>query len=35
MAHNLVHLARILRAHPIPAEGNTFEEEEEHQPHGG
>ena len=23
MAHNLVHLARQLRAHPIPAEGNT------------
>jgi multimeric flavodoxin WrbA len=23
MAHNLVHFARILRHHPIPAEGNT------------
>jgi len=23
MAHNLVHLARLLREHPIPAEGNT------------
>jgi len=23
MAHNVVHLARILKAHPIPAEGNT------------
>lgn len=23
MAHNLVHLARILKANPIPAEGNT------------
>jgi multimeric flavodoxin WrbA len=32
MAHNLVHMARILRAHPIPAEGNTFDEEVEHQP---
>lgn len=35
MAHNLVHLARILRAHPIPAEGNTFAEDEEHHPHLG
>ncbi|MDP8971438.1 MAG: flavodoxin family protein [Actinomycetota bacterium] len=35
MAHNLVHLARILKAHPIPPEGNTFEEEEEHRPHIG
>ncbi len=35
MAHNLVHLARILKAHPIPAEGNTFEEEEEHHVHIG
>lgn len=33
MAHNLVHMARILRANPIPAEGNTFEEEAEHQRH--
>lgn len=31
MAHNLVHLARILKQHPIPAEGNTFDEETEHQ----
>ena len=23
MAHNVVHMARILREHPIPAEGNT------------
>lgn len=30
MAHNLVHLARILRANPIPAEGNTFDEDEHH-----
>lgn len=35
MAHNLVHLARILKARPIPAEGNTFEEEERHHPHVG
>jgi multimeric flavodoxin WrbA len=34
MAHNTVHLARILRASPIPAEGNTFAEEMEH-PHVG
>ncbi len=27
MAHNLVHLARILKATPIPAEGNTREAE--------
>lgn len=27
MAHNLVHLARILKAKPIPAEGNTREAE--------
>lgn len=27
MAHNLVHMARILKAHPIPAEGNTFDDE--------
>ena len=30
MSHNLVHVARILRATPIPAEGNTFMEEEVH-----
>lgn len=35
MAHNLVHMARILQANPIPAEGNTFEEETEHLPHIG
>ncbi len=35
MAHNLVHLARILRANPIPAEGNTFDEEVDHRPHIG
>ena len=36
MAHNLVHLARILKANPIPAEGNTREgEETEHRPHIG
>lgn len=35
MAHNLVHLARILQATPIPAEGNTFDEETEHPPHIG
>lgn len=35
MAHNLVHLARMLKANPIPAEGNTFEEEDEHLPHVG
>ncbi|MQB01041.1 MAG: flavodoxin family protein [Actinobacteria bacterium] len=35
MAHNLVHLARMLKANPIPAEGNTFDEETEHQPHIG
>ncbi len=35
MAHNLVHLARILKANPIPPEGNTFEEETEHHPHIG
>ena len=23
MAHNVVHLARMLREHPIPPEGNT------------
>lgn len=35
MAHNLVHMARILKANPIPAEGNTFEEEDDHAPHIG
>lgn len=30
MAHNLVHLARILEATPIPAEGNTRDAEECH-----
>lgn len=35
MAHNLVHLARILTAHPIPPEGNTFEEEAVHRGHIG
>jgi multimeric flavodoxin WrbA len=35
MAHNLVHLARMLKATPIPAEGNTFEEESDHRPHIG
>ena len=36
MAHNTVHLARILRASPIPAEGNTFDEETDHGPmHNG
>jgi len=35
MAHNLVHLARMLKASPIPAEGNTFDEEDDHAPHIG
>jgi len=35
MAHNTVHLARILAAHPIPAEGNTFDEDTEHPAHIG
>jgi multimeric flavodoxin WrbA len=35
MAHNVVHLARILKANPIPAEGNTFEPEMEHPLHTG
>jgi multimeric flavodoxin WrbA len=35
MAHNLVHLARMLKANPIPAEGNTFDEETDHRPHIG
>ena len=29
-AHNLVHMARILKASPIPAEGNTFDDEMHH-----
>ena len=33
MAHNAVHLARILKANPIPAEGNTFDDETEHCHH--
>ena len=35
MAHNAVHVARILKASPIPAEGNTFEADSEHMPHVG
>ena len=36
MAHNTVHLARILKANPIPPEGNTREGHEEHEPcHNG
>lgn len=35
MAHNLVHMARLLEANPIPAEDNTFEEEVDHGPHIG
>ncbi len=35
MAHNLVHLARMLKKQPIPAEGNTFDDETEHKPHIG
>ena len=35
MAHNLVHLARMLKKNPIPPEGNTFDEESEHKPHIG
>ncbi len=31
MAHNTVHLARILSANPIPAEGNTREGDEAHE----
>lgn len=30
MAHNLVHLARILKSTPIPPEGNTREGDEKH-----
>jgi len=29
-AHNLVHMARILKENPIPPEGNTFDEETIH-----
>ena len=35
MAHNVVHMARILKANPIPAEGNTFDPETEHPLHTG
>ncbi len=35
MAHNAVHVARMLQATPIPAEGNTFEEDDKHLPHVG
>jgi multimeric flavodoxin WrbA len=35
MAHNLVHVARMLKASPIPPEGNTFEEETDHRLHIG
>lgn len=35
MAHNVVHMARILKANPIPAEGNTFDEETDHRLHIG
>lgn len=35
MAHNLVHVARMLKANPIPPEGNTFEEDTDHRPHIG
>ena len=36
MAHNTVHLARMLKETPIPAEGNTFDDETKHRPtHGG
>jgi multimeric flavodoxin WrbA len=35
MAHNTVHMARMLKAHPIPPEGNTFDEETEHRLHVG
>jgi multimeric flavodoxin WrbA len=34
MAHNVVHLARILKEHPIPPEGNTVKGWE-HMPHLG
>lgn len=36
MAHNLVHLARMLKASPIPPEGNTRDPDMEvHKPHIG
>jgi len=35
MSHNVVHLARMLKANPIPAEGNTFDDETDHAPHVG
>jgi hypothetical protein len=35
MSHNLVHMARILKAKLIPAEGNTFDEEMDHTLHIG
>jgi multimeric flavodoxin WrbA len=35
MAHNLVHMARILKANPIPPEGNVMEEETVHIGHIG
>ncbi|MEX0754812.1 MAG: flavodoxin family protein [Actinomycetota bacterium] len=35
MAHNAVHMARILKANPIPPEGNTFDEETQHSLHNG
>jgi hypothetical protein len=35
MAHNTVHMARMLEAHPIPPEGNTFDEEFDHRLHVG
>jgi hypothetical protein len=34
MAHNVVHLARILQQNPIPPEGNTVKGWE-HMPHLG
>lgn len=34
-AHNLVHMARILKANPIPPEGNTREGHEDHKLHVG
>ena len=36
MAHNAVHMARIMKANPILAEGNTFDDETDHGPmHNG
>lgn len=35
MAHNVVHLARILKKNPIPAEGNTVPGWKPHQSAGG